>query len=118
MDPGKAFRLGRFALVLGAEIGLCACLNLFDDWTLAEMPVKFVAVAFMAGIAYLAAVSSFPAQLSARAQKWIFWTVIVALRLVVLPLAPGDDFWRYQWEGKIQEAGFNPYVLAPDDPQL
>jgi alpha-1,6-mannosyltransferase len=40
------------------------------------------------------------------------------LRLVALPLVPGDDFWRYQWEGKIQRAGFNPYVNAPDDPQL
>jgi hypothetical protein len=44
--------------------------------------------------------------------------VVVLLRLVVLPLEPGDDFWRYQWEGKIQQAGFNPYVHAPDDPRL
>src|SRR4029079_5662933 len=29
-----------------------------------------------------------------------------------------DDFWRYQWEGRIQHAGFNPYVYAPDDPKL
>ncbi len=41
-----------------------------------------------------------------------------SLRLVALPLAPGDDLWRYQWEGKIQRAGFNPYVHAPDDPKL
>ncbi len=34
------------------------------------------------------------------------------LRLVALPLEPGDDFWRYQWEGKIQQAGFNPYVAG------
>jgi alpha-1,6-mannosyltransferase len=118
MDPGKALRLIRFALVLGAEITFCACLNLFDDWTLAEMPGKFVGIGLMAGIAYLAAVSSFPSSLTAREQKWTFWAVVVALRLVVLPLAPGDDFWRYQWEGKIQQAGFNPYVVAPDDPQL
>ncbi len=118
MDPGKAPRLIRFAVALGAEIAFCACLNLFDDWMLAEMPAKFVAIAIMGGIAYLAAVANFPSQLSVRAQKWTFWAVVVALRLVVLPLAPGDDFWRYQWEGKIQEAGFNPYVVAPDDPQL
>jgi hypothetical protein len=118
MDPAKALRLIRFALALAAEIAFCACLNFFDDWTLAEMPAKFVGVAILAGIAYLAAVSSFPSSLSVRAQKWMFWAVVVALRLVVLPLAPGDDFWRYQWEGKIQQAGFNPYVVAPDDPQL
>ena len=48
----------------------------------------------------------------------IFWVVAVLLRLVALPLEPGDDFWRYQWEGKVQNAGFNPYVLAPNDEQL
>jgi alpha-1,6-mannosyltransferase len=40
------------------------------------------------------------------------------LRLIALPLAPSDDLWRYQWEGKIQNADFNPYVLAPNDAAL
>jgi hypothetical protein len=111
-------RFFRFAIALVAEVSLCASLNFFDDWTLEEMPVKFVTVALLCGIAYFAAVFSFPVQLSARAQKIIFWMVVIALRLVALPLEPGDDFWRYQWEGKIQQAGFNPYVNAPDDPEL
>jgi len=29
-----------------------------------------------------------------------------------------DDVYRYLWEGKVFAAGFNPYVLAPIDPQL
>ncbi|MEQ8768477.1 MAG: hypothetical protein RL885_31520 [Planctomycetota bacterium] len=29
-----------------------------------------------------------------------------------------DDIYRYVWEGRVQLAGFNPYVLAPDDPEL
>ena len=44
------------------------------------------------------------------------WRIL--LRFVALPLEPGDDLWRYQWEGKVQNAGFNPYVLAPNDEQL
>jgi hypothetical protein len=108
----------RFSIALAAELLLCASLNFFDDWTLEEMPVKFVAVAMLCGIAFFAAVRSFPLQISPTAQGVIFWAVAIALRLVALPLAPGDDFWRYQWEGKIQHAGFNPYVNAPDDPQL
>jgi hypothetical protein len=72
----------------------------------------------LCGLAYFAAAGSFPVQLGPRAQSGIFWAVVIALRLVALPLVPGDDFWRYQWEGKIQHAGFNPYVNAPDDPQL
>lgn len=118
MESGRRPRLFRFAIALVAEVSLCASLNFFDDWTLEEMPVKFVTVALLSGIAYFAAVSSFPVQLSVRAQKIIFWSAVIALRLVALPLEPGDDFWRYQWEGKIQQAGFNPYLNAPDDPQL
>jgi hypothetical protein len=108
----------RFSIAFAAEVVLCASLNFFDDWTLEEMPVKFVAVGLLCGLAYLVAVGNFPVQISPKVQSGIFWAVVIALRLVALPLAPGDDFWRYQWEGKVQEAGFNPYVNAPDDPQL
>ncbi|PYI90653.1 MAG: hypothetical protein DME97_17140 [Verrucomicrobia bacterium] len=118
MGAINRFGLIRFSIALVAEIVLLASLNSFDDWTLEEMPVKFVAVAMLCGIAYFAAAGSFPVQLRPRVQSGIFWAVVVGLRLVALPLAPGDDFWRYQWEGKIQQAGFNPYVNAPDDPQL
>ena len=118
MEPERRPRLFRFSIALAAELCFCAALNFFDDWTLEEMPVKFVTVGLLSGIAYFAAVSSFPLQLSLRAQKNIFWAAVVGLRLVALPLTPGDDFWRYQWEGKIQQAGFNPYVNAPDDPKL
>ena len=108
----------RFGLAIGAELLLCAALNLFDDWTRAEMPVRFVAAAIACGIAYLAAVSAFPIAINIRRQALLFWSIAIALRLLALPLEPGDDFWRYQWEGKIQHAGFNPYVHAPDDPAL
>jgi hypothetical protein len=29
-----------------------------------------------------------------------------------------NDFYRYVWEGKIQNFGFNPYTCAPDDEKL
>jgi hypothetical protein len=41
------------------------------------------------------------------------WVIAIALRLVLLPAEPGDDVWRYLWEGRIQRAGFNPYLHAP-----
>jgi alpha-1,6-mannosyltransferase len=108
----------RFAIALTAEILCCAALNLFDDWTLEEMPVKFVAAGMLCGVAFLFALNEFQVLTNPRAQAIVFWVVAILLRLVVLPLAPGDDLWRYQWEGKIQRAGFNPYVHAPDDPNL
>src|SRR5437588_3546158 len=109
-------QLIRFSIALAAEIVCAASLNFFDDWTLEAMPVKFVAAAMLCGIAYFCAVTEFRVVKNPRAQAIVFWLVVVVLRLVALPLAPGDDLWRYQWEGKIQRAGFNPYVNAPDDP--
>lgn len=111
-------QLLRFSIALTAEILCCAALNLFDDWTLEEMPVKFVAGAMLCGIAYFFAVTEFPVLANARQRARVFWAVAILLRLIALPLAPGDDLYRYQWEGKVQRAGFNPYLHAPDDPKL
>jgi hypothetical protein len=125
------------SIALTAAVLCCASLNLFDDWTLEEMPVRFVAAGMLCGIVSLFAINEFlkvarasslrpddehkleaRATLPLRSQAIIFWAVAIALRLVALPLTPGDDLWRYEWEGKIQRAGFNPYIHAPDDPQL
>ncbi len=107
-----------FGLVLAVQLALFAALNRFDDWTLQEMPVRFVFCALFCGIAFLVAAPRFPISLTFRKQAFLFWSVAIALRLLALPMEPGDDFWRYQWEGRIQQAGFNPYVTPPDDPTL
>jgi len=48
--------------------------------------------------------------------------VLVALlvRLPLLTVAPtlSDDVWRYVWEGEVWRAGLNPFVYAPDAPEL
>jgi hypothetical protein len=54
-------------------------------------------------------------------KKWPLWTIFpVALivRVAFLPFPANSDINRYMWEGKIQNAGFNPYALAPDAPVL
>lgn len=48
----------------------------------------------------------------------LFWGVAIGARLILLAAAPGDDIWRYLWEGTIQNHGFSPYHLAPDAPPL
>ncbi len=110
-------RHGKLWLALLAEVVLLALLHRFDDWRYAEMPVRFVEVALFCGIAYYAAASEF-VRLNGRVAIATFWSVAILLRLVALPLEPGDDIWRYQWEGTVQNAGFNPYVLAPDATEL
>ncbi len=44
--------------------------------------------------------------------------IALLLRLILIPMAPGDDVWRYLWEGMIQNHGFNPYNLSPDSDTL
>jgi hypothetical protein len=114
----KHAQIIRFGLALVLELICFTALNLFDDWTLESMPTKFVASAFLSGVAYLAAVSNFKIDISLRKQATVFWGVAIILRLIALPLAPGDDLFRNQWEGKVQNAGLNPYLVAPVDPQL
>lgn len=60
----------------------------------------------------------FPEKLSASRA----WTLVFALglsaRLLFLFYPPGNDIYRYIWEGHIQNHGFNPYLLPPDSPAL
>ncbi len=49
---------------------------------------------------------------------WWFWLVAIATRLIILPMYPGDDIWRYIWEGYIQTQGFSPYDFAPNATEL
>ncbi len=48
--------------------------------------------------------------------RW-FWAGAIAPRLILLAMHPGDDIWRYLWEGYLQTQGLNPYLIAPDDPE-
>jgi hypothetical protein len=47
-----------------------------------------------------------------------FWVVALGARLILFPMDPGDDMWRYRWDGMVQNAGFNPYALAPESDEL
>src|ERR1044072_3559590 len=109
--------LARFAILIATEVVFVALLHLFDDWTLQQMPVRFVGTAFAAGIAFLAAVSHFP-NMNIGRQAIVFWGFAIILRLIALPLVPSDDLLRYQFEGKMQRGGFNPYLVAPSDPRV
>ena len=47
-----------------------------------------------------------------------FWTIAILARLALIPMFPGNDIWRYLWEGHIQLQGFSPYEFAPNAPEL
>ena len=54
-----------------------------------------------------------------KSLSWLwFWTVAFFTRLILLPMYPGNDIWRYLWEGYIQNIGFSPYDFAPNASEL
>lgn len=79
--------------------------------------LAFVSYSVGAGVGYLLAVSTFT-HVAARYRAAIFWGLAIGLRLLLLPAVPSDDFWRFLWEGKLVNEGWNPYLLAPADPAL
>lgn len=109
LRPGQAaFFFGALAL----EFVALVTLPIYGDLGIAGHPARFVSLFLLAGIGYLVAVSLYRRFASHRAL--VFWGVAILLRVAVFSAPPGDDFWRYLWEGKIQLRGFNPYLLNPD----
>ncbi|MGK7911762.1 MAG: glycosyltransferase family 2 protein [Synechococcus sp.] len=49
---------------------------------------------------------------------WQLWGVAIAARCILLAMHPGDDIWRYLWEGWLQLNGFSPYDFAPNASEL
>lgn len=75
---------------------------------------RFVA-AYAAGfLLFIALLHSWPQ----RAGALTLVLLAIVARTVMLPFPHNDDLYRYLWEGHIQKFGFNPYLLAPDSPQL
>ncbi len=72
---------------------------------------------FLAAAAVMALGWGASLRLHAISAGW-FWMVAIGARALLLPMAPGDDVWRYLWEGRMQSAGFSPYLHAPNDPYL
>ena len=60
-------------------------------------------------------VLKFPTNLSPRNSFAIILVMGTAARFIFLWYPPGNDIFRYIWEGYVQNQGVNPYILAPAD---
>ena len=73
-------------------------------------------------VVYAVAVAGFLLLVSARDALPLRAVVVVAVlaRVAFLPVAPAlsDDHYRYLWDGRVQLAGVNPYLYAPEDARL
>lgn len=46
------------------------------------------------------------------------FSVLFRLPLAFGPVGPDSDMVRYQWDGRVQLLGYNPYTVVPADPAL
>ncbi len=87
---------------------------------LKEHVETFILLVLLQGILYF--VSAYLAeQISSRRSVLVLvFVAATAFRLTLFPLYPSlsDDLIRYRWEGKAQQAGYNPYLVRPADPKL
>ena len=81
---------------------------------------EFTVLALGAGVLYLVGVYLVERFALGPAALLIILAGAVAFRLLLLPLplSLSSDVYRYQWEGRVQRAGINPYVAYPAAPGL
>ncbi len=102
-----------FAVAAGVELLLVHLASAHGDFARSGEVLAFVPLMLLAGVAFLCAIHFAP-----NPQPRTFWPLAIGLRILMLPCSPGDDFWRYAWEGRVQNAGENPYTLSPAAPEL
>jgi alpha-1,6-mannosyltransferase len=69
-----------------------------------------------AGVIYVVALYALEHSRAHRATIWIVIGGALLFRFTLLPLVPtlSNDPYRYHWDGHMQLAGYNPYIVSPD----
>jgi hypothetical protein len=77
-------------------------------------------LALGAGVLYFIALYALEHTRDSRAVLWLVMLGALAFRLTLFPYPPSlsTDVHRYRWDGHVQNAGWNPYAVAPTDPRL
>jgi len=82
--------------------------------------IETIALALAAGVVYFIALYVLEHSHKSRPAFWIIVAAAVLFRLTLYSLTPSlsTDIQRYRWDGRVQNEGWNPYALAPNDPRL
>jgi len=82
--------------------------------------IETVALALAAGSIYFVVLYALEHSSENRAAFWLILAGALVFRLTLAPLEPSlsTDIHRYRWDGHVQQAGWNPYLVRPDDPRL
>lgn len=77
-------------------------------------------IVVVAGLLYLAAVAIVLRANLPRGTLWGILACALVMRCLLIATPPflSSDIYRYVWDGRVQNAGINPYRYMPADPQL
>ncbi len=103
-------QVGLLVLSLLLLIGGALLMGLGSDPASATRSSAFFLAAAIMSAGFLVAVVR---TLGGGWSPLLLLAVALLLRLCLLPMPPGDDIWRYIWEGLIQLQGHNPYNTPP-----
>jgi len=113
-SPARRSQIGVAAAGLIALELLFAVLYRFRN--LETHVIGTIAVGLGAGVIYFLILYGLEHSPDHRATLWLILLGAVLFRVTLLPLAPtlSSDPYRYHWDGQIQLAGYNPYLVSPD----
>lgn len=78
--------------------------------------VGAIAAGLGGGVIHVVALYALEHSRPHRATIWIVIGGALLFRLTLLPLVPtlSNDPYRYHWDGQMQLAGYNPYIVSPN----
>jgi hypothetical protein len=112
-------RLNQTYVATAALAALAVLFHLLHRWdNLKPHIVETIVACLAAGVLYLVALFALERTHDRRAAFWLILAGALLFRLQLFPLTPvlSDDVHRYRWEGRLQQAGWNPYTVKPEDP--
>ena len=109
------------AIAIGAAVALEVLFALMAG--LGDLKIEVIetiALALAAGIIYFIGLYGLEHSAKSRPAFWIILGAALLFRLTLYSLTPSlsTDIQRYRWDGRVQNAGWNPYSVAPNDPRL
>lgn len=117
--PPRMARLQSLSLA-AAGVGIVSLVALAAHLATVERLGLFAAAAIAHGAVYLVGVVLVVTGRTRPRDLALILAVAVVVRLIAVTVPPTltTDAFRYVWDGRIQWAGFNPYLHVPADPVL
>jgi len=117
----RAHTIGALGLVVLGALALGGLWSMGPVPGGREWPVLYLRGYAVAWVAYVCAGMAVK-RARGRSRGLLVWIVVVAVGLRVVALTrtprPSTDIYRYLWDGRVVNAGINPYLYPPEAPQL